>query len=68
MYRIKSGIFGQTDNFGQQPCSEVELSGDDTMCGSRGGDRGSGRPPPGKSQVIWVSIEINTWTLDPSTP
>ena len=24
-------------------------------CGSRGGDRGS-RPPPGKSQVIWVSI------------
>ena len=24
-------------------------------CGSRGGDRGSG-PPPGKSQVIWVSI------------
>ena len=25
------------------------------MCGSRGGDKGSA-PPPGKSQVIWVSI------------
>ena len=25
-------------------------------CGSRGGERGSGPPPPGKSQVIWVSI------------
>ena len=25
-------------------------------------------PPPGKSQVIWVSIEINTWTLDLPPP
>ena len=24
-----------------------------------------GPDPPRKSQVIWVSIEINTWTLDP---
>ena len=37
------------------------------------GDRGSG--PPGKSQVIWVSIEISIWTppppqnkLDPPPP
>ena len=50
MYRVKSGIFGQTDNF------------------TRGGDRGPDPPPPGKSQVIWVSIEINTWTLDPPPP
>ena len=31
----------------------------DAKCGSRGGggkNRGSGPPPPGKSQVIWVSI------------
>ena len=28
------------------------------VCESRGGNRGSGPPPPGKSQVIWVSIEI----------
>ena len=30
-----------------------------TKCGSRGGGGGGGRgsgPPPGKSQVIWVSI------------
>ena len=47
-------------------CSEVELSGDETMCGSRGGDRGSGPPPPAKSQVIWISIEINK--LGPWTP
>ena len=32
-------------------------------CGSRGGDRGSG-PPPGKSQVTWVSI--GNEQLDPS--
>ena len=32
-----------------------------SMCGSRGGDRGS-EPHPGKSQVIWVSIEISIWT------
>ena len=25
-------------------CSEVELSDDETMCGSKGGDRGSRRP------------------------
>ena len=57
-------------------CSEVELSGDETMCGSKGGERGSGPPPPppppppGKSQAIWVSIEINinNWTLDPPPP
>ena len=30
------------------------------MCGSRGGIWGP--PPPGKSQVIWVSIEITHWT------
>ena len=31
-----------------------------SMCGSRGG---IGDPdPPGKSQVIWVSIEISNWT------
>ena len=36
------------------------------MCGSKGGDRASG--PPGKSQVIWVSIEINTWTPPPPPP
>ena len=29
--------------------------------GGGGGDRGSG-PPFGKSQVIWISIEINIWT------
>ena len=34
-------------------------------CGSRGGDRGSG-PPPGKSQVIWVSI--GNKQLDPPPP
>ena len=33
-------------------------------CGSRGGDRGTRPPPPpGKSQVIWVSIENKQ--LDP---
>ena len=36
-------------------------------CGSRGGDRGSGPPPPpGKSQVIWVSIRNKQ--LDPPPP
>ena len=41
-------------------------------CGSRGGDRGSG-PPPGKSQVIWVSIgnkrlDPHWKKLDPPPP
>ena len=36
-------------------------------CGSRGGDRGSGPPPPpGKSQVIWVFI--GNKQLDPPPP
>ena len=30
------------------------------------GDRGSG--PPGKSQGIWVSIEISIWTPHTHTP
>ena len=30
------------------------------MCGSRGGI--GGPDPPGKSQVIWVAIEISIWT------
>ena len=30
------------------------------MCRSRGGI--GGPDPPGKSQVIWVSIEISIWT------
>ena len=30
------------------------------MCGSRGGK--GGPDSPGKSQVIWVSIEISIWT------
>ena len=34
------------------------------MCGSRGGDKGSG--PLRESQVIWVSIEINIWTPSPT--
>ena len=38
---------------------------DPFKCGSRGGDRGSG-PPPGKSQVIWVSI--GNKQLDPPPP
>ena len=34
---------------------------------SKGGDRGSG-PPLGKSQVLWVSIEICIWTPPPLPP
>ena len=34
------------------------------MCGSRGGIGGQDPPPPppGKSQVVWVYIEISIWT------
>ena len=46
--KISKG-FGLT-NFTHEECSSV------SKCESRGGDRGSGPPPPGKSQVIWVSI------------
>ena len=35
------------------------------MCGSRGGIGVQTPPPPGKSQVIWVSIEISIWTPPP---
>ena len=38
----------------------------DNKCGSRGGHRGSGPPPPGKPQVIWVSI--GNKQLDPPPP
>ena len=34
-------------------------------CADPDGVIGGPDPPSGKSQVIWVSIEINTWTLDP---
>ena len=34
------------------------------MCGFRGGIRVPD-PSPGKSQVIWVSLEISTWTPPP---
>ena len=37
-------------------------------CADPEGVIGGPDPPPGKSQVIWVSIEINTWTLDPPPP
>ena len=36
------------------------------MCGSRGGI--GGPDPNGKSQVIWVSIEISIWTPPPPPP
>ena len=39
------------------------------MCGSKGGGGGGGggswSGPPGKSQVIWDSIEISIWTPPP---
>ena len=47
-------------------CSEVELSGDETMCGSRGGDRGSGPPLPRKI-TSYMGFYRNQH-LDPGPP